>query len=46
MVIGAEVHRSFDLGALNDDFDMETLVEDEENGDGTNDCDDISLGSR
>ena len=40
-VIVREVDRSFDLGALNDEFDVETFVKDNGNGDGTHDMDDI-----
>lgn len=36
-----EVDMSFQLGALNDDFNVETFVEDDVNGDGTHDIDDI-----
>ena len=36
-----EVDRSFQLGALNDDFNVETFVEDDGNGAGTHDMDDI-----
>jgi hypothetical protein len=40
-----EVDRSCEPGALNDDFDEETFDEDDGNGDGTHDMDDISKGS-
>ena len=41
-----EVDRSLELGALNDDFNVETLVKDDGNGDGTHDIDDIPKGSK
>jgi hypothetical protein len=41
-VIVMEVDRRVDIGALNDDFDLETFVEDDDNGDGTHEMDDIS----
>ena len=44
-VIVREVDRSFELGALNDDFNVETLVKDDGNGDGTHDIDNIHRGS-
>ena len=44
-VVVREVDRSCELGALNDDFDEETFDEDDGNGDGTHDMDDISQGS-
>jgi hypothetical protein len=45
VLLGGQVDRSCELGAFNDDFDEETLDEDDGNGDGRNDKDDISLGS-
>ena len=45
-VIVREVDRSFELGALNDDFNVETLVKNDGNGDGTHDIDDIPKGSK
>jgi hypothetical protein len=39
-----EVDRSCEPGALNDDFDEEMFDEDDGNGDGTHDMDDISEG--
>jgi hypothetical protein len=42
LVIVMEVDRPVDIGALNDDFDLETFVEDDGNGDGTHEMDDIS----
>jgi hypothetical protein len=44
-VVVREVDRSCEPGALNDDFDQETFDEDDGNGDGTHDMDDISKGS-
>jgi hypothetical protein len=44
-VVVREVDRSCELGALNYDFDEETFDEDDGNGDGTHDMDDISQGS-
>jgi hypothetical protein len=44
-VVVREVDRSCEPGALNDDFDEETFDEDDGNGDGTHDMDDISKGS-
>ena len=41
-----EVDRSLELGALNDDFNVETLVKNDGNGDGTHDIDDIPKGSK
>jgi len=41
-----EVDMSFQLGALNDDFNVETLVKNDGNGDGTHDIDDIPKGSK
>ena len=45
-VIVREVDRSFKLGSLNDDFNVETLVKNDGNGDGTHDIDDIPKGSK
>jgi hypothetical protein len=44
-VVVREVDRSCELGALNDDFDEEMFDEDDGNGDGTHDMDDMSEGS-
>ena len=44
-IVVREVDRSFELSALNDEFDVETFVEDDGNGHGTHDMDDISQGS-
>ncbi|CAD6215439.1 unnamed protein product [Miscanthus lutarioriparius] len=44
-VVVREVDRSYEPGALNDDFNEETFDEDDGNGDGTHDMDDISQGS-
>jgi hypothetical protein len=44
-VVVREVDRSCEPGALNDDFDEETFDEDDGNGDGTHDMDDMSEGS-
>ena len=41
-VVVREVDRSCEPGALNDDFNEETFNEDDGNGDGTHDMDDIS----
>jgi hypothetical protein len=43
-VVVREVDRSCEPSALNDDFDEETFDEDDGNGDGTHDMDDISQG--
>ena len=40
-----EVDRSYEPGALNDDFDEEMFDDDDGNGDKTHDMDDISEGS-
>ena len=40
-IVVREVDRSFELSALNDEFDVETFVEDDGNGHGTHDMDDI-----
>jgi len=40
-VVGRELDRSFELDTLNDEFDVETFAEDNGNGDGTYDIDDI-----
>jgi hypothetical protein len=45
VALGGEVDMLYEPGALNDDFDEETLEEDDGNGDGTHDTDDISQGS-
>jgi hypothetical protein len=39
-----EVDRPVDIGASNDDFNLETFVEDDGNGYGTHEMDDISQG--
>jgi hypothetical protein len=44
-VVIREVERSFEVGALNDEFDEEVFGEDDGSGDGTHDMDDISQGS-
>ena len=44
-VVVREVDRSCEPGALNDDFDEEMFDEDDGNGDGTHDMDNISQGS-
>jgi hypothetical protein len=44
-LVGGEIDRSCELGALNGDFDDETFDEDDGSGDGTHDTDDISEGS-
>jgi hypothetical protein len=43
-VVVREVDRSCEPGALNDDFNEETFDEDDGNGDGTHDMDDMSEG--
>ncbi|CAD6253882.1 unnamed protein product [Miscanthus lutarioriparius] len=43
-VIVRDVDRPVDFGALNDDIDLETFVEDNDNGDGTHEMDVISQG--
>jgi len=40
-VVVRELDRSFELDTLNDEFDVETFAEDNGNGDGTYDIDDI-----
>jgi hypothetical protein len=45
-VVVREVDRSCEPGALNDDFDEEKFDEDDGNGDGTHDMDDMSKGSK
>ena len=45
-VVVREVDRSCESGTLNDDFDEATFDEDDGNGDGTHDMDDISQGSK
>jgi len=40
-VVGRELDRSFELDTLNDEFNVETFAEDNGNGDGTYDIDDI-----
>jgi hypothetical protein len=44
-VVVGEDHRSFEVGALNDEFDEEVFVEDNGTEDGTHDMDDMSQGS-
>jgi hypothetical protein len=45
VLLGGQVDCSCELGAFNDNFDEEMLDEDDGNGDGGNDKDNISLGS-
>ena len=45
-IIVREVDWSFQMGALNDDFDVDAFEEEDANEDGTHDCDNISQGSK